>query len=1057
MKYVILIIYFFTHISWLFAQQIVEGKVFSLKDGLPIDGASVSLQGTNLNAVTNSEGAFTMQVVGDSVVLIFSHLGYEPATITVKLPYRNAMEIVLSESSGLLDQIEVVSTGYQKIPKERATGSFATISKELFNQQIGTDILSRLPAIANSVVMDYSRSTTGQMMVRGLSTIDGPKAPLIIVDNFPYDGDLNNINPNFIENITILKDAAAASIWGARAANGVIVITTKQGQFVQPTTFEFNSNLTIGQKPNLKYIPEMSAASFIDIEQELFSRDFYKSKLSSKSKPVISPVVDMLDKVNKGVITQDEAEQAISKLRTLDVRDQYSQYVYKPSTHQQYFLSASGGSQKFSWVSSAGYDRNEQTLGDGYERVNVRFQNNYQPIANLSINANLFYTQTENTSGRSGYNDVINVVPYTQIADQNGNPLSVPRNYNQSFIETAGDGKLLDWNYFPLTDWKHQQSTATTSDMLGTLALHYQVISGLTASVNYQYERQNELSNNLADKDSYMARDYVNRFSQIINDDVVFIVPRGGILDKSNQLLEANNLRGQLSFEKVYGKNHLSAIAGGEARSANRKTHRERFYGFDQFNLTTGNVDYTQTYPNFIHGGKDFIANNQYLGEADTRFVSQFANAAYTFDNRYLFSLSARRDASNLFGLKTNDQWNPFWSAGAAWKLSNEKFYVSSFLPYLNLRATYGFSGNVDPAMVAVNTIRFLSPSIFTASASARFENYYNPNLRWETSKMFNIAADFRFKNNRLSGSVEYFHKNGQNLFGAAPLDYTTGVSRSMLRNVANMKGKGWDIELKSLTMDGSMKWTTILNFSAYKDQIVEYLLTRSLAQQYVNVYGSPISGIKGKPVYAVYAYQWAGLDPNTGEAQGYLDGEISKDYSSITGTGTAVEDLEYYGSAIPTKFGSLINSFSYKDFSLDMGITYKLGYWFRRNSVNYTNLFNKWEGHSDYEIRWQSPGDEKFTDVPVNQFTTNSSRDRFYEGAGVLVEKGDHIRLQYINLGYDFKNIKKINGLKLYLNVQNVGIIWKANKSKIDPDFNLGTGQIVTPIRYSFGIRAKF
>ncbi|WP_260040490.1 TonB-dependent receptor [Sphingobacterium hotanense] len=522
-------------------------------------------------------------------------------------------------------------------------------------------------------------------------------------------------------------------------------------------------------------------------------------------------------------------------------------------------------------------------------------------------------------------------------------------------MENAGDGKLLDWNYYPLTDWKHQTAQGNVSDILATAILNYQILDGLSASINYQYERQSGLNINLADVDSYMARNYINSFAQINDGIVNYIVPEGGILDKSNRILTANNLRGQLGFDKKYGRHDISAMAGTEIRATKDNGYQERYYGYNSNNLSIGRVDYTHQYPSFIGGGGTFIQNNDRLSETATRFVSQFANAAYTYDDRYVVSASARRDANNLFGLKTNDQWNPFWSAGIAWKLSNERFFDVGFIPYLNLRATYGFSGNIDPSMVAVNTVIYQSNvSTFTGLPTAQFNNYFNPNLKWETSKMLNLALDFRIKDNRLSGSIEYYHKKGENLFGVASLDYTTGIPPSTLRNVASMQGNGLDIELKSLNIDKAFKWSTTLNFSLYQDKTTDYLLSRTLARDYISTSTVPISGIEGHPVYAIYAYKWAGLDPNTGEAQGYLDGEVSKAYSSITGTGTAVEDLEYFGSAIPTKFGSLINTMSYKNFSLQIGLTFKFGYWLRRSSINYTNLFNSWRGHSDYEQRWQ-------------------------------------------------------------------------------------------------------
>ncbi|PRD56706.1 SusC/RagA family TonB-linked outer membrane protein [Sphingobacterium gobiense] len=1036
-------------------QVLIKGVVKdSLDNGLT--NVTVLEQKSGRRVMTDQLGKFELITVNDSGNLVFQHVGYRERMKAFD-PNARELLIILDAKVSEIEEV-IISTGYQHVPKERSTGSFATVSGELFNQQVGTDILSRLPAIANSVVMDAGRSQGApQMMVRGLSTINGPKSPLIVVDNFPYDGDINNINPNIVENITILKDAAASSIWGARAANGVIVITTKKGTFNKETTIDLNSMLMIGERPDLYYIPQMAASDFVEMEQELYRRGFYRSKLNSASKPLISPVVDLLDLVDQGMVSKEDAFAQMDKWKTIDTRDQFDRYVYKPSFTQQYFLSASGGSPAFSWISSIGYDRDVQSLGGTYQRLNLRFQNTYNITDKLSLTTDLYYTLARNRSGREGYTNVPSLLPYMEIADESGNALAIPRGNRKSFLDSFGDGQLLDWSYYPLTDWKYQSRNNNATDLLGKVELQYEITAGLSAGFNYQYERQGALSSTLADEDSYMARDYINRFTQFKNGGVEYIVPRGAILDKGSQTLIANNIRGRLNYNKEVGRGHIAAIAGIEVRSANRQSYTDRFYGYNANNMTVGNIDYRHTYPNVITGGATYIQNNQSIGETDTRFVSQFANAAYSYDNRYTVSASMRRDASNLFGLKTNEQWNPFWSAGLAWKLSNENFYRSDLIPYLNVRGTYGFSGNVDPSMVAVNTVTYANPSVFTGIPFARYTNFYNPQLKWETSKMMNLAIDFRTKNSRLSGAVEYYRKWGKNLFGQAPIDLTTGINPSMQRNVANMRGHGVDVELTTINIDRpTFQWRTVVNFSLYKDAITSYHLPRTLAQQYVNVAAPPISGIEGKPVYAIYAYKWAGLDPATGEAQGLLNGEISKDYASIVGVGTKEEDLAYFGSAIPTRYGNILNAFSYGAFNLQVGITYKQGYWFRRSSINYTDLFNNGRGHSDYSMRWQNPGDERITSVPANLYSTNNNRDRFYEGSSVLVEKGDHLRLQYIRLAYDLPRLKSWNSLQLYFNMQNVGLLWKANKAGIDPDFSLGRNRLVTPRTWSFGIKIK-
>lgn len=1037
---------------------VVHGQVLikgSVKDSLgnSLEGVTVLEQRSGQRILTDELGMFDIVTIYNSGDLVFQHLGYTSHILPFDSELRE-VEVVLKMNISQIEEV-YISTGYQQIPKERSTGSFVTLDRDLFSQQVSTDILSRLPAIANGIVMDAGTSqSSSNLLVRGLSTINGPKSPLVVVDDFPYDGDIKNINPDIVESITILKDASASSIWGARAANGVIVITTKKGRFDKKPTFELNSTLMIGEKPDLHYIPQMSSSDVVELEKELYSRGFYRSKLNSSSKPVVSPVVDVLDMIDQGLLSERDGSVLLDKWKTIDARAQFDKYIYKPSTTQRYFLSGTGGSTFFTWISSIGYDRSVETLGNSFQRLNLRSQSSYQLTQKLLLSTDVHYTLVRSQSGREGYPNVPGLSPYMEIADEFGNAMAIPRGNRKSFLDTFGEGQLLDWSYYPLTDWEHQITKSHTHGLLGKLEIEYKIVSGLTAGVNYQYERQNALNSTLSDEESYMTRDYINRYTQLKDDGITYIVPKGGILDKGNQTLAANNFRGRINYNNDFGKNNIVAIAGIEFRSANRQSYTNRFYGFNPNNMTVANIDYVHTYPNIITGGASYIQNNQNVGETDTRFVSQFANAAYSYDNRYTLSASMRRDASNLFGLKTNDQWNPFWSAGLAWKLSQERFYHSVFMPYLNLRATYGFSGNVDPSMVAVNTITYGSPSVFTGIPFARYTNFYNPELRWETSKMMNFAVDFRAKNSRFSGSLEYYRKWGQNLFGQAPIDLTTGINPSMQRNVANMRGHGIDIELISQNIDRKMfRWTTALNLSFHKDAIVSYNLSRTLAQQYVNAATPPISGIEGKPVYAIYAYRWAGLDPNTGEAQGFIDGEVSKDYASIVGVGTKEEDLEYFGSAIPTRFGNIRNTLSYKAFNLQIGITFKGGYWFRRQSINYTDLLNNGRGHSDYSNRWQKPGDERNTNVPVNPYTTNSNRDRFYEGASILVEKADHVRLQYIKFGYDLPALSKWKGFHLYFNIQNGGLLWKANKANLDPDFSLGRNRLVTPRTWALGM----
>ncbi|MCJ8498340.1 SusC/RagA family TonB-linked outer membrane protein [Chryseobacterium salipaludis] len=1048
---------------WASAQYTVTGRVTDEVTSSPLNQVVVGIQNTKHVTVTDQNGRFEIKSEEKNPVLVFSRADFEQQMIPVKMPITASLDIRLT---GKVAEVEgvVLTTGYQKLPKERATGSFSTVNNELLSKQVTVSILDRLPGAANGILLNKGLGQgPGQLMVRGLSTIKGPRSPLIVLDNFPYEGDINNINPNIVESIVVLKDAAASSIWGARAANGVIVITTKNGRLNQPLTVDFNTSITLRDKPDLYRSPQMNSSDFIDVERTLFEKGFYNSQITSTQRPVLSPVVDLLNKARSGVLSQQEADDIIDRFRAVDVREQYLKYMYRPMENRLYALNMSGGFPTFSWSSSLGYDDNSGNLDEKYRRLNVSFRNTWKPLQNVTVSTGVAFNQTRNESGRSAYGTVTvknNGLPYLSFADENGTAVAVPRQYNQTYIHSLGGGRLLDWNYYPLTDWQHNRTSDENAELILNASVQYKIIKGLDAEMRYQHHRQNGLSENMRDIGSYYTRDYINLFTSISPAGAVtYNVPKGDIFDRSSSRVLIDNVRGQLNYNRQWGRHQLSALAGAESRISNVQYISNRYYGYNSESLAFGTVNFNQALP-VITGGTRFIEKGTSLNEFNNNFVSAFANASYTFNKRYTLSASARRDASNLFGLATNDLWNPFWSAGAAWEVSREAFYNINWLPYLKLRGSVGYNGNIDPSMVAVTTIKYSSSnSPFTKSPMAQFSNYYNPKLRWESLRMINIAAEFESNNKRIGGYVEYFKKDGENLFGSAPMDYTTGIS-SLTWNVAGMKGHGFDVQIRSLNIDRALRWNTVLNFSTYEDRVTRYYLANTFGRQFL-LPTVPVSGVEGLPVYSVFGYKWAGLDPETGDPRGYLNGEVSKDYAKITGTGTDVKDLEYFGSAIPTVYGNLTNTFSYRQFSLDVGISYRLGYYFRRSSINYTDLFTEWIGHSDYSQRWQKPGDEAFTQVPSNLYQTNTNRDAFYAGSAVLVDKGDHVRLQYINLTYRItRNIWQsapFKTLELYANASNLGILWQASASGIDPDVNLGYNTVTDRPAYTLGLKIYF
>ena len=1031
----------------------ISGKVFSLPDSIPLSGALIKLQ-NGQRTLTDAMGRFTLTLSNGKNTLMVSHLAYMQQTISVQLPTKQA-NIYLMPKQNRLEDV-TVSTGYYQIPKERSTGSFTTITTDQLNEQAGSDLISRLDGLASGFSTDRKTNNSG-IMIRGLSSISGPRNPLIVLDNFPYEGDLNNLNPNDVENITILKDAAAASIWGARAGNGVIVITTKKGRFNAPLKIQGNTMFQFTETPNPDKLRNMSVGDFISTERFLFEKGYYAPLETSTTKAPITPVVELLIAGRDGKISQAQMETSIAAIANHSLEDEYRNLVYRPTLNQQYSLNLSSGSENINWNLSAGYDQNRNVLESKYKRVNLKSAQNFTLSNKLLLSTQVIYTRSERISGKTDINELTAIngklPPYTLLADENGNALSVMKSYRLSYINSTATAGLLDWNYYPLTDDGFNRSQTHISDLVGNASLKYTIIKGLNTTIYYQYEQQRNEGSTLQQQDGYANRSLINGFTQITGTTIKRPVPLGDILIGSTSTLNLHQFRLQSSFDKTMGRHNLNVLAGAEVRASNVYGTGNRSYGYDAVLLKAANVDYANTYSNFVTGSNSYIPNVQSFAETINNYISFYANGAYTYKNRYILSASARNDASNLFGLNTNDKWNPLWSAGLAWKISDEPFYHFDAVSSLKVRGSYGLSGNIDPNKSALTTIGYINVSPYTQTSPANFSAYANPELRWEKSAMLNLAVDFVSLNNRLSGSIEYFHKKGTDLYGKQEVDYTAGIGSYILKNAASMTGRGWDVNLNSENLNGKLKWRSDFFLNIYEDKITDYYLTSQQGSAFISGDVS-ISGIKGYPVYSMLSYKWAGLNPVNGNPRGYLNGMLSEDYAKLIGPETRVEDLVYSGSSMPKYTLALGNTFEYGPFSLTFRLSGKFGYFYRRESLSYNELFARRQGNADFADRWQNPGDELRTNVPSMVYPFVSNRDNFYQGSEATVAKGDHTRLQYLNLKYNLKlKGSTASNLEIYFYANNLGILWQADHYGIDPDYL----QYPPSKTYAIGLRANF
>jgi TonB-linked SusC/RagA family outer membrane protein len=1017
---------------------LLRGMVLNEKSE-PVPGAAVFSKGTGKPSATLTDelGMFSIFLGRQDTVIVISSVSYE----TKELPYDGQTEIKVEVKAKIAELAEAsvlgpAHTGYQDIPKERATGSYSQVPGAVIERRVSTGILDRLDGVTSSLLFNKNIVTgtnQSEITIRGRSTIFGTPDPLIVVDNFPYSGDLNNINPEDIESVTVLKDAAAASIWGAFSGNGVIVMTTKKGKYNQARNWNFTTSVTVGEKPNLYYQPILSSKDYVEVERFLYDSGFYNSKINNPTDPALSPAVEIL-------LANNNVQYKLDSLGKIDTRADLNKYFYQPSVRQQYALSFTGGGKRDHYFVSAGYNKDVSNLvRNQYNRTTLTGSNTWNIAPKkLELRTDLSFV---NSSAWNNNNATINApYPYLRLSERGGRASVVASEYRLPFVDTVGDGKLLDWHYRPLEELQNADDKIYVTNLRLNTGIRYNIWDGLSAIIQYQYQHGLTDEKNFQSVLSYYTRDLINSFAQPNEvGSYSWPVPLGGIMDESINHFDANSVRAQLNFDHVFSPNHkLNALAGWEMRDIEGHVDIARIYGYDPASNTGVPVRYDSSYLLYYSGNLSKIPNPALQYGSSDRFLSYYANAAYTLYQRYIVSGSVRRDESNIFGVDANQKGVPLWSAGLAWELSREHFYKADWLPFLKLRITDGANGNVDRSVSAYTTARMDGAINDYGNAYGNIINPPNPSLRWEKIGIFNVGLDFASKGNRIEGTLEYFKKVGKDLIGQTVMDPTSGVP-TFTGNTANMVAHGWDITLRTRNLTGPLKWYSDWLVSYVTDKVTKYGVQQPTVDNYFQV--ASINPLVGRPLYSIYALRWAGLSHESGDPLGMYNGKADTSYSKFINY--PADSLIYKGPANPSFFGSWRNTFTWRQLELSFNIMFKLGYSFRRNSISYFSVYNGIsKGSPDYGQRWQHPGDERNTNVPsrLSPLSNTVNRDEFYTYSEILIEKGDHIRLQDIRISYDLP--KKalpglpVQALRFYVYANNIGILWRANRRNIDPDY---------------------
>lgn len=1051
----------------------VTGKIVN-EVGQPVAKVSVVVKGSNpvIGTTTDDNGNFSLKGIAPHAILVFSGVNVESSEVKVN-NRKNLGTIELKVRIVAGEDVTIKAyTGYEVVDPTRRPGSYVVLDNELLNRSVSTNILDRLENLTSGITNFKSLFGGYQISIRGQSTISADKRPLIVIDGFPYnelnESDLvgttsvflSNLNPNDVESVTVLRDAAAASIWGARAGNGVIVITTKKGNYNQKAKLSINSNINFLSKPNLYYQPVMTSKDEIDFERTIFNTgyfDIYDAVFAGIGIfPELPGAAEILLAQKKGAITQQQALAQLSMLENHDVRDDIDKYFKRLGVNRQYSLNLSGGSLLNNYYASVGYDKNNSNdLENRNERISINIRNSYRPIRQFEITTYVNYT---NSTRRAGFSSILGKnTPYRKLADDMGNPLAVPYKYRQPYVDTAKYQGLLDWHYRPLEEIKLNDNVVRSNDIrLGLTATYKNIVPGLSGEMRFQYHLNNIKLENYYDPQSFFVRDLVNQFVNVNSTGgLVYPVPRGAILDRSSTEMKSWNLRGQLNYSGTWDLHTLNLIAGAEAGQGETTGEAVRIYGYDKGNASyIPAIDYTTFFPIRPSDVGQVPYIPSYFPWRLNRIVSFFGNGAYTFRNKYSFSLSGRFDGANAFGVKTNHLIKPLWSTGISWELSKERFYKSAFLPYLKLRATYGYNGNTGSAPAFTGILTFSGAQI-TGAPYAVLTNAPNPYLRWEKNRIINLGLNFGFKNDRITGSLEYYFKKSNDLISQIKVDPTTGVV-SYTGNGGSMKGNGFDLNINAVNISSrAFKWVTSLLASKVTNRVTKLDYAASTANRYLDG-----TLVLNKPVGSIFSYRWGGLSSANGDPQGILGDSVTSYVTVMNGDNTKPENLVFHGSSTPTVMGSLLNTFTISKLSISFNIIFKLKYYFRRPSIDYAKLYSSFTGHKDYSLRWRNPGDEKITSVPSLPSSAISSRDFFYQYSEILVEKADNIRFQDIRISYmlDNQNWKKMpfQSAQLYANINNIGIIWKANKYDIDPEFS-NYGAIPPGRSFAIGVNINF
>jgi TonB-linked SusC/RagA family outer membrane protein len=1068
----------FEKVAGIFVKLDISGQVTD-EQGAPLPGASVMIKETKRVMITDSGGQFSFNDVDEKAVLVVSFIGYK----TQELKVRREITVRMQLQNTDLNEVSV-STGYQKIEKYQLTGAATAISQKTYDQRVSVtgNFLESLEGKIPGLVYN---SQSGELSIRGVSTFNAVKKPLIVVDGFPSEIDINTINPNDIISVNVLRDAAAASVYGVRASNGVIVIETKRGREGKPV-FSLRSTYAFQHKPDFDYLKISDAGSYAKVQYAFLTQQGLPEFLFDLIGWPVNPVQQVVFDRTNNVVTDAQADERLAQIGAYNNLNDYNNLFYQTRQARQIDFDVSGGNDNSTYLLGLNYigeDPKEQHSKNKRLILNVANTYNFSKVFKLDYRGNYTHTDSENGTIPT-YNDAL---PYERLADEAGNPLPVVNSPGGQFYGAITKKRndallakgLYDQRYFPYAELTANTFSGKRDALRFQGRLNTRISSWLSLDLGGAYENELSRENQLHTEDAYNVRYLLN--SKATKDPQTgqpsfSNLPRGSMLTRLNTRNWGYTARGQFNFNYHSNNNvhDLSGIAGIEQRRQAVSGDKNTVFGYDGQSLIIRPVNQqilaSDNSPEFSEVGNAgaIFDPNEYFAESadDRRFMSYYSEGTYVYRQKYIATGSIRFDRSNLFGTSAEYRNKPFWSAGLGWRIHKEDFLSNiSWLNDLKLRASYGFNGNVPtsnngPFLILQSG---LNTRLNTAEMYNDILSPENQSIRWESTSNYNLGLDFGLFNNRLSGSADLYYKDANDVFGQYSSDPTSGFNE-YTANTASILNKGLELGLYSQNIQNkNFSWRSTLTATLNKNEVTEVKPSDNFSSNNI-VQGVTVQ--KGYPIDVLLSYRYKGLNA-LGQPV-----VLTKDNNEVVmdgskGSDVTLDDLVYSGTTTPKYVLGFNNQFSIKNLDISFLFMYYGGHVMRVEQPNPDDINFKriLVGADNY---WKQPGDEANTIIPglpeygsEGDFDYNGRAGYIY--AQQFVRKADNIRLRDVILTYNFKSpfFNKIGLKNTQFRVQGQNL-WNYTFSgnDIDPDAidkRYGIRNLKQEPFYSFSLYANF